>query len=166
MWWLTHYLVQPCLARLPTTPRCLRTMFPIRRQSSMSVDACHEHFTLLDSHMVHTAFLQYIPLDVSQLLLDDVQLRGGVAREESLKRMSPNAYSTMCKCGGSVARESSLKSKSTTPSHMLCAPISTTKCVNRFSRKIAKISFSNISGKPSRRKQLHYRRRNHVSEAR
>ena len=50
-----------------------------------SADECNEHFTLLDTHMVHAAFIQYIPLDVSQL--DDVQVRGesrpiGVAQEQ------------------------------------------------------------------------------------
>ncbi|RMX67599.1 hypothetical protein DD238_001601 [Peronospora effusa] len=37
--------------------------------------------------MVHSVLLQYIPLDISQLLLDDVELRGesrpiGVAQEQ------------------------------------------------------------------------------------
>ena len=49
-------------------------------------DDCNEHFTLLDTHMVHAAFIQYIPLDFSQLLLNDVQVRGesrpiGLAQE-------------------------------------------------------------------------------------
>ena len=49
-------------------------------------DDCNAHFTLLDTHMVHAAFIQYIPLDISQLLLDDVQVRGesrsiGLAQE-------------------------------------------------------------------------------------
>ena len=43
-------------------------------------DACDEHFTILGTHMFHAAFLQYLPLDVSQLLIDDVHVRGRVAQ--------------------------------------------------------------------------------------
>nr|CCA16990.1 AlNc14C28G2713 [Albugo laibachii Nc14] len=39
-------------------------------------DDCNLHFNLLDKHMVHSALIQYIPLDFSQLLLDVVELRG------------------------------------------------------------------------------------------
>ncbi|CAI5714115.1 unnamed protein product [Peronospora farinosa] len=39
-------------------------------------EECNLPFTLLDKHMVHSVPLQYIPLDVSQLLLDDVKMRG------------------------------------------------------------------------------------------
>ncbi|CAH0493150.1 unnamed protein product [Peronospora farinosa] len=50
-------------------------------------EECNLPFTLLDKHMVHSVLLQYIPLDVSQLLLDDVELRKesrpiGVAQEQ------------------------------------------------------------------------------------
>nr|CCA26001.1 hypothetical protein MPER_13185 [Albugo laibachii Nc14] len=50
-------------------------------------DACNLHFNLLDKHMVHSALTQYIRLDVSQRLLDVVELRGesrpiGVAQEQ------------------------------------------------------------------------------------
>lgn len=47
---------------------------------------CNRHNNLLSRHTVHSALVQYLPLDVSQLLLDDGELRGeshpiGVARK-------------------------------------------------------------------------------------
>nr|CCA27674.1 polyprotein putative [Albugo laibachii Nc14] len=50
-------------------------------------DDCNLHFNLLDRQVVHSSLIQYIALDVSQLLLDVVELRGeirsiGVAQEQ------------------------------------------------------------------------------------
>ena len=86
----THYLVQPCLKSIPPNPMFLRTMFPICRTSYVvheCTDDFNLHLNLLGKHMVHSALIQYIPLDVSRLLLDDVKLRGesrplGVAQEQ------------------------------------------------------------------------------------
>ena len=75
-------LSRPAVSRDPSSALAVPTC-PVPDLSHVvhdCTDACVLRSQLLQQHMVHSALMRTIPLEVAHLLLDDVELRRSVVR--------------------------------------------------------------------------------------
>ena len=75
-------LSRPAVSRDPSSALAVPTC-PVPDLSHVvhdCTDACALRSHLLQQHMVHSALMRTIPLEVAHLLLDDVELRRSVVR--------------------------------------------------------------------------------------
>uniref|UniRef100_A0AAV1TTG3 Reverse transcriptase/retrotransposon-derived protein RNase H-like domain-containing protein n=1 Tax=Peronospora matthiolae TaxID=2874970 RepID=A0AAV1TTG3_9STRA len=75
-------LSRPAVSEDPSSVRAVPTC-PVPDLSHVvheRTDACALNSHLLQQHMVHSALMRSIPLEVAHLLLDDVELRGSLVR--------------------------------------------------------------------------------------